>query len=727
MNWSARSSIRVLHVDDDPEFAELTATFLEREDERLTVETAQSVPAELDCLADDVDCVVSDYDMPELTGIDFLEAVREHHPDLPFVLFTGKGSEEVASDAISAGVTDYIQKEHGTSQYAVLANRIGNAVEQYRSAAALEASQERLSLFIEQSPLGVLEYDEEFEIVGLNPAGEEILGYSEAELCGHTWEKLVSPSSYDDVHAVTTALSTATGGFHSVDENVRKNGERIVCEWHNRVVTDEAGDVVAVFSQFQDVTERRRHEEHLRETTARLEALFEHSPDMIDIHDAEGTILDVNPRLCEVTGYDESELVGMKVWDVDETATPDDVRAAWERMADGERLELDGEYACRDGSTVPVEVHVRRIERDGDPRFVVSSRDVSERVERERQLEAATARYRTLVECFPDGGVFMFDDDLRYTLAGGDELEAAGLTADEVVGSHPDELFPADVSAELVERYRDALAGTSHVFEQQYHDERYRVRTLPVRNDGGDVVAGMAVSQVITEQKRREEQLSRQNERLEAFTEVVSHDLRTPLSVAEGYLDLARTDCDCGREHLDRVENAHARIRKLLEELLALARDGPGHEAVDAVSLVDVAQASWRNVDTGDATLVTDTDRWILSDHSQLQQLLENVMCNAVEHGGEDVTVTVGEVDDGFYVADDGVGIPESERARVFDKGFSTASDGTGFGLYIVSELADRHGWTVRVLEGEDGGARFEITGTDLVSPGPRTSVSHGD
>jgi signal transduction histidine kinase len=142
---------------------------------------------------------------------------------------------------------------------------------------------------------------------------------------------------------------------------------------------------------------------------------------------------------------------------------------------------------------------------------------------------------------------------------------------------------------------------------------------------------------------------------------------------------------------------------------------------------VDVVRASWRNVDTADATLVVDTDRQILADHSQLQQLLENVMRNAVEHGGEDVTVTVGELADGFSVADDGAGIPESERARVFEKGFSTASDGTGFGLYIVAELADRHGWTVRVSESENGGARFEITGVDLVSPDPHTSVSHGD
>ncbi|MFB6281060.1 MAG: response regulator, partial [Haloferacaceae archaeon] len=101
-------TIRILHVDDEPDFADLAASFLERENDRFVVETATSASDGLDRLADDrFDCIVSDYDMPGRNGIEFLETVREDHPELPFVLYTGKGSEEVASDAISAGVTDY--------------------------------------------------------------------------------------------------------------------------------------------------------------------------------------------------------------------------------------------------------------------------------------------------------------------------------------------------------------------------------------------------------------------------------------------------------------------------------------------------------------------------------------------------------------------------------------------------------------------------------------------
>lgn len=109
------AAIRVLHVDDEPDFGDLTATVLERSDERFEVDTRTSAAAGLDRLAEgDFDCVVSDYQMPATDGLEFLEAVREENPDLPFLLFTGQGSEEVASEAITAGATDYLQKESGT-------------------------------------------------------------------------------------------------------------------------------------------------------------------------------------------------------------------------------------------------------------------------------------------------------------------------------------------------------------------------------------------------------------------------------------------------------------------------------------------------------------------------------------------------------------------------------------------------------------------------------------
>ena len=146
-------SIRILYADDEPEFAEMAATFLEREDDRFDVEIVTSGTEGSERLADEeFDCVISDYDMPGQNGIEFLETVREDHADLPFVLYTGKGSEEVASDAISAGVTDYLQKTGNADQYALLANRVLNAVAAYRSRRIATERTRRLETLISNLP-----------------------------------------------------------------------------------------------------------------------------------------------------------------------------------------------------------------------------------------------------------------------------------------------------------------------------------------------------------------------------------------------------------------------------------------------------------------------------------------------------------------------------------------------------------------------------------------------
>jgi signal transduction histidine kinase len=90
-------------------------------------------------------------------------------------------------------------------------------------------------------------------------------------------------------------------------------------------------------------------------------------------------------------------------------------------------------------------------------------------------------------------------------------------------------------------------------------------------------------------------------------------------------------------------------------------------------------------------------------------------MRNAIEHTEQTVTVTIGEFEDGFYIEDDGDGIPEDERDDVFAPGYTTTDDGTGFGLSIVSDIVEAHGWEIRLTDSADGGARFEITGVEKV------------
>ncbi|MFC6753494.1 response regulator [Halorubrum tibetense] len=301
----SESRIRVLHVDDDEAFGDLVSTYLERIDDAFEVRSepdGETALAALDSTT--FDCVVSDYDMPGVSGLELLDRIRERDSELPFVLFTGKGSEEIASDAIAAGATDYLQKAGGADQYTVLANRVRNAVDQYRSKRALAASQERLSRFIEQSPLGTIEYDEGFRIVRANPAAEEILGYDAETLVEGTWMPFVPTDQRRAVAAIERELLANRGGYRSVNENVTADGDRILCAWHNQVVTDDDGEVIRVFSQFEDITDRERRKRAVERTNAVLSSVFDTLPHGVLVEDADRYVLAANDRLLDLFDVD---------------------------------------------------------------------------------------------------------------------------------------------------------------------------------------------------------------------------------------------------------------------------------------------------------------------------------------------------------------------------------------------------------------------------------------
>ena len=466
------NTISVLHVDDDPDFLALTADYLEQEDARIDVRTATSAASGLDALADaDVDCIVSDYEMPSQDGIEFLRSVRNDFPEIPFILFTGKGSEDIAARAIGAGVTSYLQKEPGTAQYTVLRNRIEAHVDQYKTKREIDRVQREYKLIADAATDAFWILDPETDRLRLD--GLHNFGYDEAEGT-RTW-------------------------------------------WSERIHPDDR------------------------------ERVFEH----------DAAVMADDPEV-----FDER-----------------DPGRGW----------FSTEYRWRRA--------------DG-----------------------------TYADCI-ERGVVVFQD--------GDPVKMIGTISDA------------------------------------------------------------------TERKQRKREL-------EAFAGVVSHDLRNPLRVAKGRLELPQETC--GSEHLASVERAHDRMETLIENLLTLARGDGAIADMEAVDPAAVMDSCWSNVETVDASLVVNIDRMIEADSARLKRLLENLLRNAIEHGGEDVTVTVGELSDGFYVEDDGSGIPAANYEDVFETGYSTGGQGVGFGLSIVKRMIEIHDWNIRVTDGTDGGARFEITGVDFAA-----------
>jgi PAS domain S-box-containing protein len=271
-----RSENTVLHVDDEEGVRELVAELLSRELDRFEVVGAASARDALERLErDDVDCVVSDYDMPGTNGLELLDDIREQHPDLPFILYTGKGSEEIAGEAITRGVTEYLQKQYGAQQYTVLANRIRNAVEKHNSKRALETREERFQSLLEHSSDLITTVDADGVIQYQSPSISRVLGYEPAELVGENALDFVHP---DDETAVQSALQTALDDPDTTPKvEYRMRREDGSWAWlesigNNQLDNPAVGEFIL---NSREVTERRERVQQIREQKATVEKLLE--------------------------------------------------------------------------------------------------------------------------------------------------------------------------------------------------------------------------------------------------------------------------------------------------------------------------------------------------------------------------------------------------------------------------------------------------------------------
>jgi len=393
--------------------------------------------------------------------------------------------------------------------------------------------------------------------------------------------------------------------------------------------------------------------------------------------------------------------------DVDAQARYDDIK---QRVYEGERIDAEVRRQARQGprefrlSVFPIDIA------DGRRGSYAIYTDITERKDREQRLE----RYETIIEASGDA-VYLLDPAGHFRFVNEALTEITGYPEEDLLGEHvskvmddPDIETGASLILELIdgEKNRGKFEMTAYTADGEAIPMENHIALITAED--GSLEASAGIVRDISERKAREE-------RLEQFTSLVSHDLRNPLSVAGGSVELARQDCQS--EHLDRVSGALERMETLIEDLLAWARMGERVEVQEPIDVATVVEGCWQTVPTAEARLRTATDLSIIADRSRLQQLIENLIRNAVEHGGDSVTMTVGELadGDGFFVADDGPGISDEDRENVFESGYSRKDDGTGLGLAIVGEIVDAHGWDVRVTESETGGARVEISGVGTV------------
>jgi len=328
-----------------------------------------------------------------------------------------------------------------------------------------------------------------------------------------------------------------------------------------------------------------------------------------------------------------------------------------------------------------------------------------------------------------DRVAILLEPDGRVVDANPPALALGDLDRDDVVGATlPETPWFAGAEARAVRAdIRCAAGGTPVSVDRKVRTESgvavldVSIQPIAPAEDAAFLLfAGVDV----TDRERRITTLERQTERLDEFVRVVSRDLRTPLRVASSNLAVAaaRTDLPA----LARAERSLDRAEALLAAVHSVASDGHTVAERTSVDLDAVARAAWDRVATPDATLQVESTTHLSADETRLVQLFENLFRNAVEHGPtgppssstreDGITVRVGACEGGFYVADDGTGLPENAFGSVFEAGVTTASDGTGVGLSVVESIVLAHGWAVEAGDAAAGGARFDVR-TDPAGP----------
>ena len=462
----------------------------------------------------------------------------------------------------------------------------------------LARTNRRLTALIENTSQAVYLKDCEGRYRFVNEAAAELFGLEPEEVVGKRDEDLFDVGSAARIRRIDEQILEDEAADSHETTRFIDGGEHVFLS-NKYPYYDEDGDIVGIMGIDREVTERKRRQRALERSRQRLQSLFKKLPDAIVIHDADGDVIDVNDQTIDDLGYTRGELLSMNVTDFEVGVAPEELRETWAEMNVGDRDKGQGRYRRKDGSTFPVEVWVDKTRIGGEEQFIALSRDVTARVQREKELR-------------------------------------------------------------------------------------------------------------------------RKNDRLDEFAGIVAHDLRNPLSIAQGRMTIAAAQVEGGggvSDDLRVAQKALGRMEDIISDTLVLARRGDAVESPEPIPVAEIVGRCWNMVETGDASLIVVDKCTIEGDPDRLRHVFENLLRNAVEHGGAGVTVRVGRAGEAtLYVEDDGPGIPAERRENGFEPGRTSREEGTGFGLAIVERIAEAHDWEVTLTEAEGGGARFEFTGVEILS-----------
>jgi len=717
--------IRILHVDDEPSFLELVTFFLSREGD-LEIVTSVTAKDAIEKLKEHrFDAIVADYGLPGINGIDLLKILRAQGNDIPFILLTGKGCEEVAAEALSNGADLYLQKGANPQlQFATLAHVIRQSVRRRRSEIDSRESEQSLADIFNSIQDGISVLDKDFNILKVNPTMEKWFEHK---------APLVGKKCYDAYHGRQAqcescpSIRTIESG-KSACEVVPKTGPRDeVIGWldlHSFPMRDsKTGELSGVIEYVRDITDRRKAEDALRQHDDQLKKLSFHVPGMIyqfmKMPDGTYCVPFTTDAIMGIFG-----------------CSPQDVREDFSPIAkailpeDFDKVVRSIEYSAEHMTPWQCEY---RVQIPGQPvKWVFGqstpekmadcsivwhgfNTDITERKLADEMLRTSEEKYRQLVDLAQEG-ILMTDADAAIRFANPKMADMLGYNVDEMVGK-PVFQFMNEQASELARRkFEDRRRGLTGRYELDFLRKdgdlvRTSIAVTPIKDKDGDFSGSLAVVTDVTDRMRYEEILEIANQKLNLLGQVTRHDALNQLAVLLGWLQIVQETVTepPASEHLAAIQKAGLAIQKGLEFTADYESVG-----VEKPIWVDVDRACKQGIMALNLEgIVVNIDLngvEVLADR-MLEKVFHNLVDNSMRHGKKvtNVCVLYEESKNGLTMIyeDDGVGVAQADKETIFRRG---EGEHTGHGLDLITGILGITGIKIRETGTPGKGARFELS-----------------
>jgi PAS domain S-box-containing protein len=497
--------IRILHVDENVSDRKLIRDVLEKEHNRFDLIEADSGKKFIKYLSEDkFDLVLSDINIMELDGLQVIQVVQERDPNLPVIIITRNGSEEIAIRAMKAGASDYVIKSEKYIQELVstintVLEHKRNRMEQSKVEEALRSAENKHQKLLESMMDGFAFVDMKWNFVNCNRAFEQMLGYALSELQVMTVTD-ITPPKWHKIEAEIIDENVLVKGYSDVYEKeyIRKDGTIFPIEIRTFLYKNHKGENEGLWAIIRDITIRKHNENELIENEARFRSYFDLSIAGIAITSPDMKWIEVNEYLCFILGYTREELLH-RTWA--ELTHPDDVNldlASFNKVMKGEidGYTIDKRFIHKDGRTIWTSLSVkcvRKIDRQVDY-FMALLFDISARKQAEETIQKTTSELQLIIKNMLNAFIMwesVFDEkgnyiSFRFGLFNDAYATIAKLKPEEVLGKDVFEVWP-ETEPEWVEIYgKVATTGIPQIFDMYheptkgwYHCNAYRPSDSP--------------------------------------------------------------------------------------------------------------------------------------------------------------------------------------------------------------------------------------------------------